>query len=614
MSLRRSYGAIALCLFSLSNYANEADIEIIVDAKSNSSIDQPSTLYSTVDAKQIRGSGAKTINHVFETLLNLPVSGDSVGTGALGMPDLGGYGETARANTLILLNGYPLNNPTLETPNISSIPLESISKIDVFSQGASTLFGNGAVGGVVNIVTLPTSLNDQANAKISIGSFGRVSTTARISRVVGEDLSLKLIGDLMSKDGYRNHTDVKNSFGSLHLTKIHETGSLELSQSNGFQQRQDSGAASIAETALDRRAAGRETDLDIRSQITNLSYASASHGSRYAVHVNHRQSIQQGTDTNSSKQVTNVGSLNLNQRALDGRYIRGLEITSSTYDSPWAAEDRYQNTFDLYGKIHHELGSYRAGLGFRGAFVSNDLSDTLKKEQAVAGGEVSLTHSIGKSSYTIKADRSFRYGNLDENALTTNSEILKPQIADTLSAGIDIDSFQASLFKSWINNEIIYDSVASANANIDTTSRTGLQISTVSELHPGTEMTARLRWIDATIESGNFVDKKIPDVAPISASLSLTHPLTDRSSVMVSTIYKSSRYPVSDYDNDQPKGNQYTRTDVAYNLNFGASRLSLAIANLFDRKFDSYYIDAWNGLRRTPAEPRNFSAVFSSEF
>jgi iron complex outermembrane receptor protein len=606
-----------IAIFTPHAIANEADIEIIVDAKGNSSIDEPSTLYSTVSAKQIEESGSQTINEVFETILNLPIVGDSVGTGALGMPDLGGFGETARANTLILLNGYPLNNPTLETPNISTIPLESISRIDVFSQGSSTLFGNGAVGGVVNIITLPTKLKNQSKTKISVGSFGYINTSASVTRVLAKDLSLNLVGNLSSKDGYRHHTDVKNSFGSVNLVKILNRGTLEFSQTSGLQERQDAGAASLSAIATDRKAAGRETDLDLRSSITNLAYTYNSDESRYAAHLNHRQSAQEGTDTNSTTQVTKVTSLNLNRSALDGKRISGIDITSSTYDSPWSAEDRYQQTFDVFTKSNVNYDSYEIGLGIRGAYVSDDLSDALKKDQTLVGGEISVTRLIGESAYTLKADRSFRYGNLDENNSATNSEILKPQIADTLSLGIRAGSVRATVFKSWIQDEIIYDNVASLNTNIASSSRTGLQISSSHKLTGATALNTNLRWIDASIDAGNFAGKKVPGVSPIHASASVSHKLDQVTSIKISTIYRSSQYPISDYDNSRSKDNEYTRTDIAYNLDLGKSHLGFGINNLFDADYDSYqYDESWLGgeLKRTPAEPRNFRVVFSSDF
>ena len=137
-------------------YANEnlsPDIEIIVDAKGNASLNRPTIESISVTADEIQASGASSIDDVFTNLFLLPISGDSIGNGVLGFPDLGGFGEAAKSNTLVLLNGRPLNNPTLEAPNLSFIPVNSIARIDLYQGGASTLFGSGATGGVINIIT-----------------------------------------------------------------------------------------------------------------------------------------------------------------------------------------------------------------------------------------------------------------------------------------------------------------------------------------------------------------------------------------------------------------------------------------------------------------------------
>ena len=74
---------VAICVASTSYvYAtdNQADIEIIVDAKANTSVLSPSLVSRSVSAEEITASGKNTINEVFKDLLNLRMVGDSVGT------------------------------------------------------------------------------------------------------------------------------------------------------------------------------------------------------------------------------------------------------------------------------------------------------------------------------------------------------------------------------------------------------------------------------------------------------------------------------------------------------------------------------------------------------
>ena len=64
-----------------------------------------------------------------------------------------GFGDNAAANSLILVDGFPLANVSLLTPNFNSIALSDIERIDIIQGSQGSLWGNQAVGGVLNIVT-----------------------------------------------------------------------------------------------------------------------------------------------------------------------------------------------------------------------------------------------------------------------------------------------------------------------------------------------------------------------------------------------------------------------------------------------------------------------------
>jgi len=73
-----------------------------------------------------------------------------VNTGGASTLNLRGLGSGA---TLTLLNGHRLAyNVTNPAVDISSIPLEAVSRIEIVADGASALYGSDAVAGVANIV------------------------------------------------------------------------------------------------------------------------------------------------------------------------------------------------------------------------------------------------------------------------------------------------------------------------------------------------------------------------------------------------------------------------------------------------------------------------------
>ena len=75
-------------------------------------------------------------------------------TGAQATVDVRGFGAVGTQNTLLLLDGRRLNDIDLAAVDFTNIPLNSIKQIEIIRGNAgSVLYGDGAVGGVVNIVT-----------------------------------------------------------------------------------------------------------------------------------------------------------------------------------------------------------------------------------------------------------------------------------------------------------------------------------------------------------------------------------------------------------------------------------------------------------------------------
>ena len=215
MSLRRSYGAIALCLFSLSSYANEADIVIEIDSRSPTPVNEASPFSKVITREDIAQSGYQSLSEILAGSGLLHVSGASSGYNAGGSPDLRGFGERAAQNTLILFNGRPLNNATLEGPDLSTIPLNTISRVEILNASAGVLYGNGAVGGVVNIISDQTTKREHTESKFKAGSFGTAEFSSTISRSLQTGGHLYLAASAGTTDGYRDYTENTKSYGAM---------------------------------------------------------------------------------------------------------------------------------------------------------------------------------------------------------------------------------------------------------------------------------------------------------------------------------------------------------------------------------------------------------------
>src|SRR5262249_41421768 len=138
--------------------------------------------------------------------------------GAQTSVDVRGFGATGTSNTLVLVNGRRLNDIDLAGVDFSSIPLNSIERIELTrGNSGAVLYGDGAVGGVINIITkagvdLPTTARVQGTA----GSYNYGEGDVSFSTSSGP-YSTSVYGSAISSHGYRDNNELHqgNAVGDL---------------------------------------------------------------------------------------------------------------------------------------------------------------------------------------------------------------------------------------------------------------------------------------------------------------------------------------------------------------------------------------------------------------
>ena len=215
--------------FLLNNIAlaQQALPEILVTASrfEESSNHVPANV-KVITRQDIENSSSNNIPEVLSQLGGLVISGTSLGQLGVGASvDMGGYGATANSTTLVLLDGQRINPIDSSSVSWESIPLGSIQRIEILRGGASVQYGNGAVGGVINIITKDggARIND---VTVKAGSFGTVMTNAVLS-LGSENTSLRLNANTANTEGWRENSAANlYSFGGKLTEKL--TGSNQI--------------------------------------------------------------------------------------------------------------------------------------------------------------------------------------------------------------------------------------------------------------------------------------------------------------------------------------------------------------------------------------------------
>jgi outer membrane cobalamin receptor len=164
-----------------------------------------------ITARDIQTRGARTLD---EALALMP--GVQVRTATTGTPRINFRGFRSR-HTQLLLNGIPFNSTYDGQFDPTIIPVENIGKIDLGFGNQSVLYGQGGLGGVINVVTKKGEEGFQGMTAIEISEDKTHRDRFSLSGK-RDDIDFFLSGSMSQGDGFRVSDDfdaTKNEDGGL---------------------------------------------------------------------------------------------------------------------------------------------------------------------------------------------------------------------------------------------------------------------------------------------------------------------------------------------------------------------------------------------------------------
>lgn len=135
--------------------------------------------------------------------------------------DIRGMGDTATSNVLILVDGVKLNEFDLSGADFTTIALSQIERVEILRGGGSVEYGDGAVGGVINIITKRGTQGQTFSGAVEAtrGSFGQEDLRASIRAAAGP-LATTIHLSQLDTDGYRKNSDLRSRNGAIELRLI----------------------------------------------------------------------------------------------------------------------------------------------------------------------------------------------------------------------------------------------------------------------------------------------------------------------------------------------------------------------------------------------------------
>jgi iron complex outermembrane receptor protein len=189
---------------------------------------------TVITAEEIARSPAYTVQEIIAQVPGVQLTSLFGGVNGAGTTvDLRGFGATAVSNTLVLINGRRLNALDMQGVDFSTIPRDSIQRIEITKgNSGAVLYGDNAVGGVINIVTKTGVTGPPLAARIEVGagSFNQRQAAASASSNAGP-WSTSFYGNQINSDGYRvnNKLSQRDAVGDIRYTTPDLTAYLTLS-------------------------------------------------------------------------------------------------------------------------------------------------------------------------------------------------------------------------------------------------------------------------------------------------------------------------------------------------------------------------------------------------
>jgi iron complex outermembrane receptor protein len=569
-------------------------------------------LVTVVDREEIARSRAATLAEVLSGQPGVQVT-DLYGDGTQARVDMRGFGATAGSNVLVLVDGQRLNNSSdIANPALQRIPVDRIERVEIIRGSAGVLYGNQAVGGVVNVVTRNAGLPG-AFLEGAAGSYDTFDGVFGVSTTIGANTFLRIDGDYRDTDNYRDNNRTRLRHLGARLQKEYGAGVVFGELEAGREKQELPGSLFAPEVAEDRRASAAVYDQDFREADVLSGRLGLGHQIndlwRFQGEANWRR--EDGEFLASFRAFP--GSPATQDRALWSLYPRlvgkvhdridltlGADLEDTDYElvTSFGPQEIDQTIWGLYGIANLQLTDrWRGSLGLRRTGVRNDIrasGDRAELDDAYTLGTAALDFAPGHGwKAFLRADQNIRFATVDEH---TNIVFGQPigisnQPGVSWETGIEWSQRQASLqftaYRLDLEDEISFNADTFTNTNLDRTSRRGFTVEGTLAPVTGWTLGAQYTFTDGTITDGPFDGNRIPLVARHTGQFHTRGRLSEDVILFAEAIYTGDQVIGGDYRNDFRPLDAFTVVNAAITWEKQGWQLGARVDNLLNEAYNA---------------------------
>jgi outer membrane receptor protein involved in Fe transport len=341
-----------------------------------------------VGPKEIATAGALTIDDILRQVPGFSLfrrsGGLTTNPTAQGV-SLRGVGASGASRALVLLDGVPLNSPFGGWVYWNRVPRVNIENVSVQNGATSSLYGSGALGGVVNISS-DTRWGTGLEVEASAGNKGTAVTSFSGGKIWG-DWGIVAAGEALHTNGYvlvpenqRGSVDTAAGTGDLggSVTVSNVTHGFSFLRLSSFgESRQNGTPVQVNDTRISSIDLGVDSTLPKVGPVLVRMYGSSETFNQNfsAVAADRNSESLTNRQRNPSQQVgfvfqatPNVGYHQVLRLGVEGREVRGHSAETTFNNSRVTAfvdAGGRQRSIGVFASDSVYIGSWQFGFGGR---------------------------------------------------------------------------------------------------------------------------------------------------------------------------------------------------------------------------------------------------------
>lgn len=631
---------ITVAIFLILGLAAHADEVLnirevsVVAAREATDVRSTPKNISVVTSEEIEKSGANNLAEALKLLPEVNVR-DYNGTGRMTTLDIRGQGETAGNNVLLLIDGIPHSPIDMSGNDLNSVPAEDIERIEVMPGTGGVMYGDRAIGGVINIITKREKKNGvSAMAKYELGSYETKKTAASLL-YKNENF---YVGVAVSKDkteGYRDHSDAEGNFLNLKYGLfLDKNNKVEVNYLNRDDLYEMPNALYADEMKNDRkqamcnvynpdwtisRAEEKYAKAKILEKNYNILYKYTGTNNSIENAMNYDTKTLYNTWSATYKSETenyNIrNNLKLNQKIGFNNLTTGIDYQNGkSHVSSEIIEKENIGVF-WFDKIDLFGGAFSVNVGQRKEDIKLNFSNSTESKYSKFLKEYGVNYKYSRfGNIYYNYGEGYRVPATDEcysYFTKTVNRNLRPQSNDKYEIGIkngnDYFVAKVAAYIDKSKNEIFYNPIVGTNQNMPgAAERKGLEMS--SEQYIGSSIILRqyVSFNKSKIKEGTFKDKEIPGVEDKKAGAAVTVKYSEKGSAVIRAEYLGNRYAISDFDNSSGRQGSFTKVDFNLTHRILGADINFGVDNIFDVKYYEYFAkDYYGKIGYYPSAERN---------